>query len=548
MSRLPFELFLGLRYLRPRRTFVSVLTVISILGVTLGVAVLVIVIAVMAGFDREWRTRILSFSADIEVSPANGLMRDFALPMRVIESNRNVTGVAPFVLCQVLMEVPARAGTQGEAVFRAPLLRGVDPVLEGRVSVLTNSIKMGAFDLSGRSVLVGIELARDTRLHVGDHVSIYSPHWIQTLRQNYGKANAEAPLPDDYTVKGIFDVGFNDFNAMTIVTSLENAQELYRLNDGQVHGLYVRLNDSFQADAMSVPIRQALNASVPPEFASEDLADLETLALRLRQGSDPVAGLVWRGFAPATREQVSRFVETGTNRPAVVAALVRELNTVVQGPALYSEEVFKGARLPAATKELVAAHPTGASLARLNWRLLVEAWPGDLAATRYQVVTWTEKYGQLFATLMGEKNMMYYILFFITIVAAFGITNSQITFVVHKTREIGLLKGLGASGRQIMLLFLSQSVVVGITGVVLGLGMGLTALAWRNEFLHLMNRVAGRNLLPEAIYQIGELPCEILPGDLAIICGGSFLICLLAGLLPAWKAGRLNPVEALRYE
>ena len=134
------------------------------------------------------------------------------------------------------------------------------------------------------------------------------------------------------------------------------------------------------------------------------------------------------------------------------------------------------------------------------------------------------------------------------IVAAFGITNSQITFVVHKTREIGLLKALGASGRQVMWIFLSQSVAVGVMGVGIGLGLGLFALSYRNEFLRFMTHLTGRELLPAAIYQIHELPAQIMGSDLAIICGGSFVICMLAGLLPAWKAGKLEPVEALRHE
>jgi len=125
-------------------------------------------------------------------------------------------------------------------MIRGPLLRGVDPVLEGRISVLTNSIIRGSYDLSGKSLLVGCELAKDVHLHVGDRVGIMSPNSLQRIRATYGKTNAEAPLADDYIVKGIFDVGFNDFNMMMVATSLENAQDLYRLDESQVHGLYVR--------------------------------------------------------------------------------------------------------------------------------------------------------------------------------------------------------------------------------------------------------------------------------------------------------------------
>src|SRR5215475_567376 len=97
MSRLPFELFLALRYLRPKRTFVSLITLISVVGVMLGVAVLLIVIAVMTGFDREWRERILSFNAHLKVARRGEAMRDWATPLGVIRSQRGVRGVAPFI-------------------------------------------------------------------------------------------------------------------------------------------------------------------------------------------------------------------------------------------------------------------------------------------------------------------------------------------------------------------------------------------------------------------------------------------------------------------
>src|SRR6266498_5868390 len=103
MSKLPFELFLAVRYLRPKRTFVSIITLISIVGVMLGVAVLIIVISVMSGFFRQMRDKILGFNAHIRIVRAVP-MADYRQVMSVIASNHNVKGVAPYVIGQVLVE------------------------------------------------------------------------------------------------------------------------------------------------------------------------------------------------------------------------------------------------------------------------------------------------------------------------------------------------------------------------------------------------------------------------------------------------------------
>ena len=134
------------------------------------------------------------------------------------------------------------------------------------------------------------------------------------------------------------------------------------------------------------------------------------------------------------------------------------------------------------------------------------------------------------------------------IVAAFGITSSQITFVVQKTPEIGTLNALGATGGQIMRVFLSQSFVVAVLGLAFGFGLGLLALYFRNEFLVFMRDLTSFEIFPASIYGFQALPAEIVTGDLAKIGIGSFIICILAGLLPAWNASRLRPVEAFRHE
>src|SRR3954462_10222866 len=113
MSGLPFELLLALRYLRPKRTFVSVITLISVLGVTLGVAVLIIVISVMSGFDKQMRDTILGFNAHITVFQEGDDDRgkpisDYDAVMKIVRSNANVKAVAPEVLGQVLLETESK--------------------------------------------------------------------------------------------------------------------------------------------------------------------------------------------------------------------------------------------------------------------------------------------------------------------------------------------------------------------------------------------------------------------------------------------------------
>ena len=423
---LPFEASLALRYLRPRRTFVSVITLISVFGVLLGVAVLIVVIAVMSGFDKEWRDRILGFNAHITVysSDYDAPLRNYAQVMKAVARNPNVIGVSPFIRGQVLIRTEP---TVGKSKPSAPLLMGFDAANLASVSVLPNSIVEGKFDFDDHGLIVGIDYARLMRLNVGDRVAIYSYRALEEMANQAGKTNAQVgALAEDYTVRGVFDVGFPDYNRSIVGASLDDARDLQSLPDDSVTALEVKLRDPFMAEKVAADFAK----SVSPD---------------------------------------------------------------------------------------------------LNY------------------VTWTQDNPEIFSALATEKKMMFFLLFFIMIVAAFGIVNCQITFVVQKTGEIGILKSLGATSRQVMWIFLSQSVIVGLLGVGLGFAGGLTALRYRNQFLEFMERVTHTNLLPASIYHVYDLPAVIQPFDVAVICGAAFAACVLAGLFPAWKASRLQPVEALRY-
>jgi lipoprotein-releasing system permease protein len=423
MSRLPFELLLATRYLRPKRTFVSVITLISVLGVTLGVAVLIIVMSVMSGFDRELRDKILGFSPHLRVTEREHTMRDYQKVAALLSTQPGVKAVAPFVLGQVLVETEPQSG---QSQVAAPWIRAADPSVETNFSSLPSEIKSGTFDLSDRGLVVGAEFANYLGLAVGDRLLVYSASDLRRWRENAGKEGATVPVPPEYEVRGIFDAGYYEYNTSFVMTSLSDGQDLYDLGK-DVHGLMVMLRDPYAAPAMEAKFEKLLG-------------------------------------------------------------------------------------------------------------------PG------YQVKSWVRENANLLSALIVEKNVMFYLLFFIMIVAALCILSALITFVVQKTREIGMLKAIGATDLQVSLLFLSQSAMVGAIGCLAGYGLGMLALGYRNEFLFFMNRVTGFELFPASIYGFTQLPALIIPRDIILICGSAFVICTLGGAIPAWLAGRLKPVEALRYE
>ncbi|MDB6108320.1 MAG: lipoprotein-releasing system permease protein, partial [Pedosphaera sp.] len=163
MSRLPFELLLALRYLRPKRTFVSIITLISVLGVTLGVAVLIIVISVMSGFDSQLRDKILGFNAHLKIFQVNPtthkqmLFENYALAVRTVASNQNVKSVAPFAIGPIMVET--EPGGEIEPMIAAPFLRGIDPQSPANTSLRTSNMVVGTSDLSGHGLLVGTDFA-----------------------------------------------------------------------------------------------------------------------------------------------------------------------------------------------------------------------------------------------------------------------------------------------------------------------------------------------------------------------------------------------------
>jgi lipoprotein-releasing system permease protein len=168
--------------------------------------------------------------------------------------------------------------------------------------------------------------------------------------------------------------------------------------------------------------------------------------------------------------------------------------------------------------------------------------------SRFVPRTWMEMNSQIFAALHVEKNMMFFLLAFVALVAAFSITNTLITLTVQKTREIGLLKSLGFGNGGITGIFFWMGLVQGVLGNAMGVGLGLLILKYRNELLMFMSSEFNLELLPPELYQLSKLPSHTMGSDVAIVCGLVMIFCTLAGLIPALRAAKMEPVDALRYE
>jgi len=162
--------------------------------------------------------------------------------------------------------------------------------------------------------------------------------------------------------------------------------------------------------------------------------------------------------------------------------------------------------------------------------------------------SWIESNRDFLFVLQLEKNVLMFIILFIILVASFSIASSLLTSVVRKTKEIGLLGALGGKPRQVAACFCFQGFFIGVVGTVLGIGFAVLALSFRNEIVHAFARITQSEAALLRFYQFANLPLSYSAHDLTVIVTSSIVIATLAGLLPAWRAARLKPVEALRSE
>jgi lipoprotein-releasing system permease protein len=418
----PVELSMALRYLRPRRSYVSIITLLSFAGVALGVAVLIIVLSVMTGFRQVFEDKIIGFNAHITVG-SDDVIYDSDQIVSLIEKQPGVLAASGVVRGAVLVKFGNR---MMPAFISSASEDGEDPVLP-----LKKFVKMGHYELRGDSVIVGREWSRRNSAFPGDQITIYGPAIIRSIQASQAQEkNPKAPrvvvMPDTLTIQGVFETGQNSIDNQFLLVSTENAQHIYGLGDG-----------------------------------------VQQIAVRVKNLSD-------------------------------VTQVRDELNEVLPRPLLAK--------------------------------------------------TWMDDNHDFLTALATERVVMTLILLMVMLVAGFGLCSTLITITVQKSREIGLMKALGANDMQVCRVFLLHSLVVGVVGSVGGTALGLLVLHYRNPFRQFLFDRFGIQVFSSDVYGQTQIPAVIDPFFITIIALAAVIICLLSALLPALNAARLAPARALRYE
>ena len=262
---LPLDIFLALRYLRPKRTFVSFITLLSILGPTLGVAILLIVNSIMAGFGKDIQENIMSWQAHLHVFP--NMKSTMDEPEKIIEIlEKHGVKASPLIQDSALIQVKASTlSGETEQVIQPKVVYGIDPAREGEVTGIKGAMIYGKFDIEEGEALVGDRLANAVGLRIGSSFLIHSParltqnvKWDKDGQVHVGQPD-EVYLPEEVKVVGIFSMGFAEFDENVIFVRRDQAADLFGYDWGTATSVQGKVPDPMQMDKLMQELNGDIN-------------------------------------------------------------------------------------------------------------------------------------------------------------------------------------------------------------------------------------------------------------------------------------------------
>jgi lipoprotein-releasing system permease protein len=423
---LGFESFVALRYLRSKRkeAFISLITIISVLGVAVSVMVLNIVLAVMTGFEQELQAKLLDTSAHVIVRSYQRRLDDWREVKDKVATLPGVISISPYTYNQAMLTSSGVShGLILQGIADTPAEREkLESKLEhgAKLDVLFNPEPIevrrpdGVVDLVNLPpIIIGRSLRNRLGLDVGAAVTLLSP-------QVSASPQGLIPKLKRFRIAASYASGLVEYESGLAYTSVEAAQNFFSLGDS-VTGLEVMLDD--------------------------------------------------------------------LNRAPHVAELVKQ------------------------------------SLSR---------FPGI-----YEIVDWTIPNKPLWDALRLEKRVYFIVLLLLILVASFSIVSTLVMVVMEKTKDIAILKSMGASDSTVLKIFLLQGVIIGVTGTIFGTILGFLGCILLREYGF---------QLDEAVFSLKTVPVHLIPANFAIVAVAAFVITSIVGIYPARRAARLRPADSLRFE
>jgi len=409
-----FEYFIGGRYLKARQkqAFITLITLLSMAGITVGVMALIIVIGVMKGFENDLRNRILGGQSHVVVKREDGAISGYHQLVKEVEKIDGVEAATPFTDVQGVL--------RSKYSISPAKIKGIDPATAGQVIKTLKGVSLPDHESLTNpdgdqaylpAIILAQELARNLSVKKGDIISLISP----------GQSRSpvfQAPVMKQFEVSGFFTSGLYEYDNSFAYIHIKDAQKVLHMGDS-VSGIEVRVKNIYQAS-------------------------------KIAQRIDDKLGLP------------------------------------------------------------------------------------------YQAQDWMQLNRTLFQAMKTERRVMFIILTLTILVATFSIASALIMLVIGKTRDIAILKAMGATNKSIRKIFVFNGMVIGLIGTGLGLALGLLLST-------ILKHYDVSNLTGGIYYLINTVPVKLDILDIIAIISATLVICFLATLYPAHQAAKINPVDSIRF-
>ncbi len=515
----------------------SSFTMISVMGVMLGVLVLVVVMAVFSGLEREVKGRILGFTPHI-------LVRNHMMEMgmneeqwqQIVGSLGEVPGVesaTPFVSDNVIIDI--------ESWQRPALFRGIDtsdPTQVAGIQAMLDiaghpdsTADMGLDDLA----VISSTISEQYRIGVGTRIRLYSTRNFEEVMRVY-KATERPVVREAFkseweSVKAILECGWLNQEAPHRIPTKALAKAYETLDRIYAENIREPEHQSIESLLVTLGNGRRDEASGNHEFNAEDRDGIrQSIAQIDASDAEAMDAEILKGLKSfVLPKEVTVCGVYLSSQMAVTPDLFVPLHLAqdlagledgsVQGIALRLDDPYDA--------EAVAAG------ARVQF--------GNL----WSFMTWGEQYQAFFALISQQRLMMYFALSFIVLVSAFSMMAVMFTVTIQKRREIGVMKALGAAPGQIVRVFLYQGMLLGAVGALLGVALGHLVIHFRGA-LQVVLRSVGFDPFSASLTGFNTLPAHHEPVEQVLIALCAFLLCSLAALVPAFFAARSDAAKSLR--